>query len=110
MNMNTRLPLFLNENDNHRSWNYDSDLVKFIINQNVSTGEIKYAIDALKNNTSPGIDAIPAEFIKHCKDILAEDITMVLNYVIQERSFPDNWAKGLRSAVFKSGKHSIDSK
>ena len=99
--------LFLSEYDNHRSCNYDFDLEKFIINQNFWTGEIKSAIDAFKNNKSPGIDAIPAEFIKHCKDILAEDITMILNYVIEERSFPDNWAKGLRSAVFKSGKHNI---
>ena len=88
-------PLFLNEYDNHRSCNYDYDLEKFIINQNVLTGEIKSTIDALKNNKSPVIDAIPTEFIKHCKDILAGDITMVLNHVIEERSFPDNWTKSL---------------
>ena len=99
--------LFLKEYTNHKPCNYDSDLEKFFINQNFSTGDIKSAIDALKNNKSPGIDAIPAEFVKHCKDILAEDISMALNYVIEEQSFSDNWAKGLRPVVFKSGKHDI---
>ena len=47
------------------------------------------------------------EFIKHCKDILADDITMVLNYIVEERIFPDIWSEGLRSAVFKSGKKNL---
>ena len=32
---------------------------------------------------------------------------MVLNYIIESRDFPDTWADGLRSAVFKSGKQNI---
>ena len=99
--------LFLEEYANPSSSNFDSDITKFIINQNFSTDEIKSAIDALKNNKSPGIDAIPAEFVKCCKDILAEDITMILNYVVEERNFPDVWTEGLRSAVFKSGKYNV---
>ena len=82
-----------------------SDITKFIINQKFSTDEIKSAIDALKNNKSPGIHVIPAEFVECCKDILAEDITMILNYVLEERTFPYIWTEGLRFAVFKSGKH-----
>ena len=99
--------LFLEKYANSNSSNYDSDITKFIINQNFSTDEIKSAIDALKNNKSPGIDAIPVEFVKYCKDILAEDITMIVNYVVEERNFPDVWTEGLRSAVFKSGKHNF---
>ena len=32
---------------------------------------------------------------------------MVLNYIIENRDFPELWAGGIRSAVFKSGKHNI---
>ena len=99
--------LFLREYDNLGSTNFDSDIEQFIINQNFSTDEIKTVIDSLKSHKSPGIDAIPAEFIKHCKDILADDITMVLNYIVEERIFPDIWSEGLRSAVFKSGKKNL---
>ena len=100
--------LFLREYDNLGLTNLDSDIEQYIINQNFSTDEIKAVIDSLKNNKSPGIDAIPAEFIKNCKDILADDITMVLNYVVEERCFPDIWSEGLRSAVFKSGKYNLE--
>ena len=32
---------------------------------------------------------------------------MVLNYIIENRDFPELWAGGIRSAVFKSVKHNI---
>ena len=97
----------MEEYANPSSSNFDSDITKFTINQNFSTDQIKSAIDTRKNDKSPGIDAIPAEFVKCCKDILAEDITMTLNYVVEERNFPDVWTEGLRSAVFKPGKYNV---
>ena len=58
-------------------------------------------------NRSPGIDGVPAEFVKACKQSLAEPVAMVLNYIIENRDFPELWAGGIRSAVFKSSKHNI---
>ena len=60
-------------------------------------------ITKLKNNKSPGRDQIPAEFIKHCKDTVCDDICTLFNYMIEEREFPDMWAEGVRSAVYKAG-------
>ena len=74
-----------------------------IINDNISVTEVEGAIDYLKNNKSPGIDSIPAEFVKSCKSTLSSDITLVLNYIIGLRDFPKIWTEGLRSSVFKSG-------
>ena len=74
-----------------------------IINDNITTAEVERAIDYLKNNKSPGIDGIPAELIKCCISILAVDITLVLNYAIGQRDFPQLWTEGSQSAVFKSG-------
>ena len=61
----------------------------------------------MKLNRSPGIDGVPAEFIKASKQSLAEPVAMILNYIIENRGFPELWAGGIRSAVFKSGKHNI---
>ena len=61
------------------------------------------AIDYLKNDKSPGIDGISAEFIKSYKSILSPDITNILNYIGGARNFPTAWAEGLRSVVFKAG-------
>ena len=97
---------FINEYDKSAKISCDSHtgtLIKEIINNNFTCNEIECAIDALKLNKSPGIDSIPAELIKACKNSLAETITIALNYIIQHREFPETWASGIRSAVFKNG-------
>ena len=50
---------------------------------------------------------VPAEFIKACKESLVETVAMVINYITKNCNFPELWAVGIRSAVFKSGKHNI---
>ena len=74
-----------------------------IINDNFTVEEVETAIDYLKNGKSPGIDGIPAEFIKCCKCTLSPDITLILNYIIGLRDFPTLWTEGLKSVLFKSG-------
>ena len=66
-----------------------------------------YGYRFVKTNRSADTDWIPAEFIKACKKPLAETITTVLNDIIDHNEFPDVWAGGLRSAVFKSGKRNV---
>ena len=84
-------------------YNANMSLENRIINDNITEIEVEGAIDYLKNNKSPGIDSIPAVFVKSCKYTLSSDITLVLNYIIGLRYFPKAWAEGLRSSVFKSG-------
>ena len=85
------------------SWQENRCLKLQIINDNFTESEISDTIESLKNNKSPGIDLIPAEFIKVCKPELVPLITDALNYIISNRDYPDLWAEGLRSPVFKSG-------
>ena len=70
---------------------------------NFTRDEIEAAIDYLKLKKSPGVDNIPAEFIKACKEELANDLLDVFNYIIEKRDFPDRWTEGIRSAVPKGG-------
>ena len=93
---------FLNQYDKGMCENKNS-LEYEIINDNVHVHEVERAIEYLKNNKSPGIDGIPAEFLKYCKSTLSPDITIVLNYIIYQKDFPELWTEGLKSAVFKSG-------
>ena len=74
-----------------------------IINDNLTDKEISDTIDSLKHNKSPGNNILPAEFIKACKAELLPLITEALNYSINNRDFPDIWAEGLRSPLFKTG-------
>ena len=72
-----------------------------VLNSNFTVQETEAAIDYLKNNKSPGCDNIPADFIKFSKEILSDDFTTIYNYIIESRDFPEIWAEGLRSAIFK---------
>ena len=74
-----------------------------LINDNFTVDEIRTVINSLKNNKSPGIDRIPAEVIKTCKEDIHHDITNLFNYVIEMRDFPAVWSEGLRSPVYKGG-------
>ena len=38
---------------------------------------------------------------------LTEPITNALNYIIERRDFPEVWAEGLRSAIFKAGNSNV---
>ena len=78
-----------------------------IINKNFTIEEVNQSINYLKNNKSPGIDNIPAEFIKECKNEVAVHLTDALNYIIEKRDFPVAWSEGIRSAIFKSGRREI---
>ena len=80
-----------------------NELELYTLNADFTTDEISSCIDSLKNNKSAGIDMIPAEFIKACKDELLEDITMILNYIIDNEDFPEQWSEGIRSSIHKAG-------
>ena len=78
-----------------------------IINKNFTIEEVNQSINYLKNNKSPGIDNMPAEFIKECKNEVAVHLTDALNYIIERRDFSVAWSEGIRSAIFKSGRREI---
>ena len=95
---------FLHQYDNgHVNGIENNPLSSYILNRAFTSEEIEISINKLKNNKAPGCDYIPAEFIKHCKSIINEDIVTMLNYILEKREFPNIWAEGTKSAVYKSG-------
>ena len=96
---------FLNDYDNGTiSIKSVNDVKLELLNDNFTVMEISKVVESLKNNKSPGLDSIPSEFIKFCKHELVDIITLILNYVIEYREFPDRWAEGLRTPIFKNGR------
>ena len=89
------------------TYNRASYLENKIINDYFTVTEIENAIDCLKCDKAPGVDYIPAEFIKHCKSILSDTITEVFDYKVEKRDFPECCAEGLRSAIYKSGRYEV---
>ena len=62
-----------------------------ILNSKFTIQEVKGAIDYLRKNKAPGCDNIPAEFIEFCKEGVAGNINIVLNYITEFRDFPEIW-------------------
>ena len=73
-----------------------------IINDDFTIQETEPCIDCLKSK-SPGVDGEPAKLSKSCKNELSEWVTQVLNYIIEQRNFPESWSEGLRSCIYKTG-------
>ena len=74
-----------------------------ILNCNFTEEEILACINSLKNRKSAGIDCIPAEFVKRNGNYMVKDITLLFNYFIEIKDFPDQWSEGIRNPIHKSG-------
>ena len=85
----------------------NTSLIEDILNENITEAEIRFAIDKLKTKKSAGIDGLPAEFLKECRETLTPFITIAINYIIECRCFPTDWSSGIRSAIHKQGKRNI---
>ena len=96
---------FINMYDENQYLNVGENSTELsVINANFTMLEIENAIDYLKNNKAPGVDIIPAEMIKYCKNILSSHIMNAFNYIIERREFPLSWCVGLKSSIHKAGK------
>ena len=58
-----------------------------INNDYFTVTEIENAIDCLKCNKAAEVDHTAAEFGKHCKSILSDTITDILNYIVEKRDY-----------------------
>ena len=46
-------------------------------------------MDLIKGGKAPGMDFIPAGFVKHCKPELLRAIRDILNYMIENKEFSE---------------------
>ena len=69
----------------------------------ITEEEVKRAIDKLKNNKSPGLDEIPAEFLKNGGGELRNKLTDLCNLCWGEQHVPKDWKKGVIIKLPKKG-------
>lgn len=65
--------------------------------------EILQYINSLKNDTSPGIDSVPAQLIKACKDTILVPLKYIINLSLESGVFPNVFKKALISPIHKAG-------
>ena len=57
----------------------------------------------LKNKKAPGIEGIPAEFLKAAEKELIEPLTLLSNYIMQAGKYPSVCCKGMINPLHKKG-------
>jgi len=63
--------------------------------------EVEFCYEKLKSNKSPGIDQIPAEFIKaRCKTIRREIHKLIIS-VLNEEELPEEWKESIILPICK---------
>jgi hypothetical protein len=92
---------FLERHDQNEPSCTENSLELEILNDNISLEEIECAIQKLKTKKSPGLDLIPAEFIKFNVELIKHDLVILYNYILSKGEYPDEWAQGLRVAIPK---------
>ena len=70
-------------------------LIEEIVITEPTIGEIKAAIERLKNGKSPSVDSITAELLKAHKELSAAKVHQLLEKVWKSEKIPDKWKRGL---------------
>ena len=92
---------FLTKYDSNLPTSVNNNLIKDILSRYITIEEVNSGIMHLKSGKSPGIDLVPAEFIKCASDEIAYDLVQLYNYIIEVGEYPEIWAEGIRTPVPK---------
>ena len=71
------------------------ELIEEIAITEPTIGEVKAAIERLKNGKSPEVDSITAELLKAHKEFSTAKIHQLLEKVWKHEKIPDKWKRGL---------------
>ena len=81
----------------------DTIIIDEMLDEPISASEIRKSIVNLKNNKSPGIDGIPAEFYKVACDKFSPFFEILFNKLYNSAYFPDDWAISIITPIHKKG-------
>ena len=59
--------------------------------QKVTYNDVLKSLESLRNDCSTGYDNIPVSFIKPIAEYIASPLTFIINNLIEESKFPDQW-------------------
>ena len=69
----------------------------------ISLQEIKYALQKMKNEKSPGEDQITSEMLKTEGKVLKEAVGILLNKCLTEGRIPESWNNAEIVLIYKKG-------
>ena len=73
------------------------------LDDQISVGEIKIALNKLKNKKAAGPDNIIGEFYKNAGDVILPFLHKFFNYIFEHGLFPDSWCTAIIQPLHKKG-------
>ena len=93
-----------NENESSFDVHNDNDTDEMTRIQEITTEELRTAINKLNKGKSPDSDGIRVENIKACDDETREMVRQILNEITEQNEFtPEAWKKVKRKVLLKKG-------
>lgn len=71
--------------------------------EEVTIGELLYAINSMKNNKATGNDDIPVDLLKICSENGLENVRKVFNLIMESERIPEPWLESNIILLHKSG-------
>ena len=69
----------------------------------ITTQEVKKAINKLKNNKAAGLDKVTAELLKHGREVVVGELTHLFNLIWEKEEVPVDWGQGVIVTLPKKG-------
>ena len=76
--------------------------------KSIGTSDIKKAVSQLRAGNTVGVDGIPITVFKAAISVLALPLTHVVNLILKECVWPDDWKEAIIVPVLKAGKPRLD--
>ena len=67
----------------------------------ITQEEIKNASRQLNSNRACSLDTILNEYLKESVDLLLAPLETLFNYILNKKSFPKQWTKGVILPIYK---------
>ncbi len=83
-------------------------LIQEVLDSVITADEITSALQNLKKGKSPGADGIPIDLFIDCEKSLNPLLCDLFNYILENESYPADWALGLINPVHKGGSDSVE--
>lgn len=81
----------------------------FELDEQITQAEIRNASKRLNLNKACSLDTILNEYLKESIDIILDPLEKLFNFILDKKSFPTQWTKGVIIPIHKKGDSSIPS-
>jgi hypothetical protein len=71
--------------------------------EEITIGEVMFAISLMKNNKATGSDDIPIDMLKVCNELGLDNVTKIFNQIMKSEEVPDKWLESNIILLHKSG-------